>query len=97
MHLKMRVSLLADLHFFGCFPRCVARRPLRLSSHHFLEFWCAPVAGTPPTLLRAGASAAVRLLKPRPLVDCPIELYSVHAILRDGSAYDQRMGVAVLL
>ena len=33
----------------------------------------------------------------RRLVDCPIELYSVHAILRDGSAYDQRMGVAVLL
>jgi hypothetical protein len=32
-----------------------------------------------------------------PLVDRPIELYSGHAIRREGSAYDQRMGVAVLL
>ena len=31
------------------------------------------------------------------LVDRPIELYSGHAIRREGSAYDQRMGVAVLL
>jgi len=42
-------------------------------------------------------TAAVRAEFFRLLVDCPIELYSVHAILRDGSAYDQRMGVAVLL
>jgi len=39
----------------------------------------------------------VRGEAPITLVDRPIELYSVHAILRDGSAYDQRMGVAVLL
>ena len=31
------------------------------------------------------------------LVDCPIDLYSVHAIRREGSAYAQGKGVAVLL
>jgi len=31
------------------------------------------------------------------LVDCPIDLYSIHAIRREGSAYAQRMGLAVLL
>ena len=55
------------------------------------ELWITPV-----TLYRyVGPQGQVR--ERTALVDRPNELYSGHAILREGSAYAQRMGVAVLL
>ena len=55
-----------------------------------IGLWLAPFS-VPGWVMVAFAVVIV------PLVDRPNELYSDHGILRDGSAYDQRTGVAVVL